>query len=66
MKNRVLGLFIIAILLTGLLSVFFFMRREKELALQWLTENSRSQLDLMGDLLESDLEKMKSVQVSTN
>ena len=36
------------------------MRREKELALQWLTENSRSQLDLMGDLLESDLEKMKS------
>ena len=60
MKNRVLGLFIVAILLTGLLSVFFFMRREKELALQWLTENSRSQLDLMGDLLESDLEKMKS------
>lgn len=59
MKKQIIAIFVAAIFLTGLVSVFLFVRREREIGLHWLTENSRSQLDLMGDLLESDLEKMK-------
>ncbi len=60
MKKQIIAVFVAAIFLTGLVSILMFVRREREIGLNWLTENSRSQLDLMGDLLESDLEKMKS------
>lgn len=59
MKKQIIVIFVATILLTGLLSIFLFVRREKDIGVHWLTENSRSQLDLMGDLLNSDLEKMK-------
>lgn len=60
MKKKIIGAFALTVLITGLLSVYAFIQREKSLELHWLTENSRSQLDLMGDLLQNDLEKMKS------
>ncbi|MEY4615419.1 MAG: hypothetical protein RJB66_379 [Pseudomonadota bacterium] len=60
MKKQIIGVFVATILLTGLLSIILFVRREKEVSIHWLTENSRSQLDLMSDLLSTDLEKMKN------
>jgi len=67
MKKKITGAFALIILLTGLISVYAFVKRERSLELHWLTENSRSQLDLMGDLLQNDLEKMKNqlAQVAT-
>jgi len=67
MKIKITAIFALFILLTGFISVFSFVDREKALELHWLTENSRSQLDLMGDLLQNDLEKMKNqlAQVAT-
>lgn len=59
MKKKVIAVFIASIIVTGFLSIFLFIRREKEISLQWLTESSRSQLDLMGDLLQSEVEKLK-------
>lgn len=59
MKKKISIIFVATIILTGLTSVFLFIRREKDLGLHWLTENSRSQLDLMGDLVLGDLEKSK-------
>ncbi len=60
MKKKITSVIALAVLMTGLLSVYAFIQREKSLELHWLTENSRSQLDLMGDLLQNDLEKMKN------
>lgn len=60
MKKQIIVIFVATIFLTGLLSILTFVRREKEVGIHWLTENSRSQLDLMSDLLSSDLEKMKT------
>lgn len=67
MKKKIVGVFALAILFIGLLAIAVFIQREKSLELHFLTESSRSQLDLMGDLLQNDLEKMKGqiAQVAT-
>ncbi len=67
MKKRIVLIFAASIFLTGLISILLFIQREKEIALHWLTENSRSQLDLMGDLLDNDLDKIKNqmAQIAT-
>lgn len=67
MKKKIVGVIVAALFCIGLFSMLLFIKRERDISLHWLTENSRSQLDLMGDLLNSDLEKIKNqmAQIAT-